>query len=261
MASRRATTWCVALFSQAFGLGFILLVFPFLTAHPPLLRDLVWGGLAGIAGAAGIGFLYRGLAVGRMSVVSPITAVLAASLPVVWGSLHGERPSFAALAGIALALLAVVLVSAATDQAEGPAGVARIAPGVPAAILAGCGFGVLFIMLAQTSAQAGMWPLIGARLCSIPVLFGAALATRSVIVPPRGSFASIALAGVLDMSANVLYLLSLRYTILAIAAVVTSLYPASTVLLARVVLREYLNARQWCGVACAGAGVVLIALR
>ena len=131
----------------------------------------------------------------------------------------------------------------------------------PSALLAGLGFGVLFTLLAQTSAQAGMWPLIGARAASIPVLFAIALATRSALRPAPDTLRNIVLAGVLDMSANVLYLLSLRYTLLAIAAVITSLYPASTVLLARLVLREELNARQWTGVGCAAAGVVLIALR
>lgn len=262
MASKRTSTWSVAALSQIFGVLFLLLVFPLLHSGAARGGDLLWGGIAGIAGAGAVGFLYRGLAIGRMSVVSPITAVLAAALPVVWGVARGERPSVFAYVGIALALGAVVLVSSASaEPTEAAARVRGLAPGIPQALIAGTGFGLFFIFLAHTSPDSGVWPLIGARAASIALLLAVALVTRNSILPAQGTLGPIALSGLLDMGANVLYLLSTKFALLAIAAVITSLYPASTVLLARMVLHERLNARQWSGVAAAGAGVVLIALR
>ena len=260
MASKRTTTWSVVILSQACGLAVLLIVFPFLPVASPVPSDLWWGAIAGIAGVLGVGFLYRGLAIGRMSVVSPITAVLAAALPVAWGSLRGERAALPAYAGIALALLAVVLVSAASHD-TGAQTVRGLPPGIFEALLAGAGFGIMFIVLAHTSAHAGMWPLVAARGASVPLVALAAVIVRAPLRPARGALPAIALAGVFDMSANVLYLLATKFTLLAVAAVLTSLYPAATVLLAFAVLRERLNARQWCGVACAAAGVGLIALR
>lgn len=281
LATRRTHALAVVVLSQAAGLVVLLVTLPFVADGGPAGGDLARGAVAGIGGGAGVALLYRGLAVGRMSVVAPITAVGAAALPLLWGLVAGERPSPWALAGVVLALVAVVLVSAAQGSepgdvaAAGPGaggvvrarpgagGAARtgraLGPGVGEAVLAGLGFGAFFVVLEGTSADAGLWPLLGART-SILVAGAAALATRTPLRAAPGQGGRIALAGVLDMGANVLYLLAARQGLLSLVAVIVSLYPASTVLLARFVLGERLGPAQRIGLTLAAAGVALIAL-
>lgn len=256
-ASRRAATIAVVIWSQ--GIGFILLALavPFFGGHANA-SDVAWGALCGISGAVAIGLLYRGLAIGTMGVVSPVSAVVGAAIPLLYGiAVRGERPTTLACAGIAAALAAVVCVSVAPD-AERTRGVP---PGLLEALGAGIAFGAFFITLAQTRAGAGMIPLLAARLTSLLVLFAGALAfggagrlriARPALLPVLG-------CGALDMGANVLYVLAAHGGLLSIVAVLTSLYPAATVGLAAIVLRERLGRVQWAGVALALGGAVAIA--
>jgi drug/metabolite transporter (DMT)-like permease len=178
---------------------------------------------------------------------------------------HGERPSWLAYAGIAAALLAVVCVSAAGEAPEPRTAPARtffgLPAGVPEALLAGVAFGAFFIALAQTRPGAGMYPLLAARLTSVALLAagGFALGGVSAVRIPRASLGLVFACGTLDMSANILYVLAAHSGLLAIVAVLTSLYPAATVALAAIVLRERLRALQWVGVALALGGAVAIA--
>ena len=255
LASRRMPAAVVVVLSQAAGLGLLAAVYPFVPTRYTA-GDLAWGAAAGVFGAIGIAALYAALAVGRMGVVSPVTAVIGASVPVVWGLCSGERPGAAALAGIGLAFVAVALVS--TD-----ARTKRISPREPGllpAVVSGSAIGLLYVLLAQAHRDSGLAVVAAARLMSIPLLLLYALVRREPLRPPRGLAGLLALAGGLDMAANVLYVLAARAGLLAVAAVLTSLYPAATVFLARLVLDERLNAVQWAGVACAAAGILLIAL-
>lgn len=287
LATRRTPALTVVVLSQLMGLVVLVVALPFVASGPPLAGDLVRGGLAGIGGGTGVALLYRGLAVGRMSVVAPITAVGAAALPVAWGLVSGERPGVGALVGVLVALVAVVLVSAASPAAAGDVAVvapspeasatgagdvAAAGPGVGVAVragtalgpgileagLAGLAFGVFFILLDGTSADAGLWPLLGART-SILVAGAAAAVSRTSLRPAPGQLPRIALAGLLDMGGNVLYVLAAQQGLLSLVAVLVSLYPASTVLLARVVLGERLAGLQRVGLALAAAGIALIA--
>jgi drug/metabolite transporter (DMT)-like permease len=278
LASRRSSTLSVVVISQLSGLIALLLLMPILPRAMPTMTDLGWGVLSGVAGAAGISLLYRGLAIGRMSLVSPITAVIAALIPFAVGLLMHERPSPFALGGVAIALLAVVLVST-TDMPGEPASNAApglvgsrigsrgraavrtwaLQPGLIEAVLSGIGVGGFFVFIARSHAQAGLWPLAGARCASIAILVALALVGRRTLAPQPGSWTIISLAGVLDMLANAFYLMATRRGLLAIVAVLASLYPASTVLLARVILHEKLSRLQLVGVACALVAVALIA--
>jgi drug/metabolite transporter (DMT)-like permease len=251
-ATKRAPVVTVVFGSQLAGLAILAIALPLV---PGTFRfvDVAYGAAAGVLGAIAVALLYRGLAVGAMGIVSPITAVLAAAVPAIYGIATGERPTAVALAGIVLALIAVVVVSFS-------GGVGRTARGVPEAIAAGLLFAAFFIVLARTSADAGLWPLVGARGVSIVVFALVALAVRVTLVPPPGARATVFFGGLFDMLANVLYVLAVHTGLIAIVAVVTSLYPASTVALAGIVLRERLSARQWIGVGCAFAGVATIAL-
>lgn len=277
LASRRSSTLSVVVISQLSGLVVLLLLLPVLPAATPSRSDLIWGALAGLGGAAGITLLYRGLAIGRMSLVSPITAVVAAIVPLAAGLLAHERPSVPALVGVVIALVAVVLVST-TDMPGEPASNAApglvgspgqrntanavrtwwLQPGLIEAVLSGIGIGIFYVLIARTSHHAGLWPLACSRSASMGILIALALVSKRSLSPQRGSLVAIVFAGVLDMVANALFLIATRFGMLSIVAVLASLYPASTVLLARIILHEKLSRLQLVGVACALIAIGLI---
>ena len=261
LASRKSTVFAVVVISQLSGLALLLAGMPFLPAASPAPSDFLWGALAGIAGSVGIALLYRGLAIGRMSLVSPITAVIGAAVPFFVGLAIQQRPSAAAIAGVVVALCAVVLVSS-TDAPE-PNHARRLQnwlaqPGLLEATLSGVGIGLFYVFLAHARPQSGMWPLAASRTASSIILATVALATRQNLLPSAGGWGPILGAGVLDMAANGSYLLATRHGLLALVAVLASLYPASTVLLARIFLRERLSPLQMWGVGCALLAIALI---
>ena len=192
-----------------------------------------------------------------MAVVAPITAVCAVTVPVAASIALGERLGTGTLSGIALAIVAIVLVSrqkAADGDAE------RLARGRAAVTAFGSGvaIGFFFLSLAQTSANAGMWPLVAARGLSSAMFVALAFAAHGTLRMPARVGATVVAGGVLDVLANVLYLLASRYGPLSIVVTLSSLYPASTVLLARFVLGERLSGSQTVGIVCALAAVMLI---
>jgi drug/metabolite transporter (DMT)-like permease len=194
-----------------------------------------------------------------MAVVAPTTAVCAVAVPVLVSVALGERPRPLAVLGIVVGLGAIVLVSqqrgAATSSADREAG--RLPPGVGIALVSGVAIGLFLLALAQTRAEAGMWPILASRATSVS-LFALAAATTQRSLRMPGTLALTLLCGVLDMSANALYLLAARTGPLSVVVTLSSLYPASTVLLARVVLSERLSGLQVAGVGCALAAIVLI---
>jgi drug/metabolite transporter (DMT)-like permease len=256
LATRRASTIPIVLLSQLSGLVSLLLLLPLLEVATPTRLDMVWGGVAGLTGGIGVALLYRALAIGIMAVVAPTTAVCAVTIPVVVSIILGERPSPLAVIGIVLGVVSIVLVSKQTAPIEGAG--AGYSKGVGTALASGVAIGFFFLALAQTRTEAGMWPLVASRSLSV-LLFGvAAIAGRSAIRMPAPVLGLAVLCGFIDMLANALYLLAARVGPLSIVVTLSSLYPASTVLLARVVLGERLNLWQVSGVGCALAAVVLI---
>lgn len=238
------------------------------TPPSPETTDLWLGVAVGLTGPIAVGLLYRGLAMGRMSVVAPITAVVAAIVPLVWALLDGERPSTVALVGVAIALLSIGLVAGAPEHAEHPedAPVIPLSKVIPPAVASGLGFGALYVELGETSADAGLWPLVVARPVAVVVTAAAAfvLARRvgqgvGAIVPARSAWAFVAGAGVLDVTANGIYLAATNAGLLSIVAVLSSLYPAATVVLARIVLGERLHRVQIVGLGLAAAGIAAMA--
>jgi uncharacterized membrane protein len=213
--------------------------------------------------------LYRGLAVGRMSVVAPITAVCALTFPVLFGLVRGERPGTWALVGIVFAILAIGLVSregSSDDSPPGDAGARGTEPGsgvvrrsvVMTAIASGIGFALFFICLARTTSSAGLWPLVASRIVTIGGFVVIGLSTRQSFRMPRKAVYMAAAGGLVDVCANTCYVLSVRSGMISLAATLTSLYPVTTVLLARLVLRERIGWLQAIGLGCALATVILI---
>jgi uncharacterized membrane protein len=256
IASRRADTMAVVVVSQGAGLLAIAAVLPFLAATEPTAGDWIWGGVAGVTGGGGVALLYRALAIGRMAVVAPITALCAVLVPVAVAVLAGERPGLQASLGMALALAAITLV---TRQAPS-ASVLRVQSrsGVGLAFASGVAIGLFFLALARTGANAGLWPLVAARIVSVTLFAVLVFMSGRTLTLVRATMWLAIGGGLVDMLANLLYLLASRRGPLTLVVTLSSLYPASTVLLARVVLGERITAHQWIGVVCALAAIVAI---
>ena len=257
LASRKASVFGVVALSQLAGLVALLALLPWL-GGPVTVADLGWGAAAGLVGSTGLVVFFQALSSGTMSVIAPVTAVTSAAVPVLVGLLGGNRIGLWAAAGIALALAAVVLVSAEGGlSALRAARPASLAP----ALAAGTAFGFFFVLLDRTSEEAGVTPLVAARMASVALVAVLALATRQSLRVTRPALPLVALSGVGDMTANALFLLATQQEgQLAITGVLASLYPVSTVVLAQLVLRERLVPAQLAGLASAFAAVVLITL-
>jgi drug/metabolite transporter (DMT)-like permease len=256
LAARRIPAATVVLWSHLVGLA-LLVLSAVVVSGVLTTGDLVIGAVGGLCGAAGVGLLYQGLSVGRMSVIAPITALLSAAVPVLAGYLGGERPGGAAVLGMGLALVAIVLVSAEGDGDLRPSD----PRGVSFAVGAGLGFGLFFVALSHTGEDAGLWPLVSARTASVSVLaLAAALGLISRRPPVPGSRRLTIAAGALDAQANVLYLLAVRQGLVSVVSVLAALYPVSTVILARVILHERFARVQLAGMVLALPAIVLMAV-
>ena len=259
LVSRRVAAIAVVLISQAAGLVLVALLIPILPDATPTRADFVWGAVAGVAGGTAVGLLYYALAIGTMSVVAPTTAVAAVAIPVLVSVGLGERPGMLAVLGILLGVGAIVLVGQAKSSGEATAdGTSQRSRGIGTALASGVAVGVFLLTIAQTRREAGMWPLVAARFASVTLVAIAALARRSSLrMPPRLLGLTVA-GGIIDMAANALYMLAAQIGPLSPVVTLSSLYPASTVLLARAVLGERLSRLQMLGVGCALVAVVLI---
>lgn len=254
LLSRRTSPWAIAVSGQAAATVLTTLL-ALAVDGDPQPTDWWWAALAGVGSGAGAGFLYRGLASGRMGVVAPVSAVGAALLPVVVGIALGERPSLLTWIGVGCALPAIWLVSRTTDDAGTGGATAGLLDGV----LAGLGFGLLFAALGQVGDDSGFGPLALTQAVAVVATVALAVALRAAWLPRDRAAAVGASIGVLSTAATVLFQLATRTGLLAVAAVLTSLYPALTVLLATLVLREPIGRAQGIGLGLAALAVALVA--
>lgn len=254
LATRKASALTVT--TSIYGLGFVamLIAAPFL-GEAPGSADLWWGVAAGATGALGAAIYYHGLAHARISVVAPVAAVVGALAPVAFGVVVGERPEPVAWIGVALAMPAVLLISMGTRKTRAAGSPVRASVlGVSSGML----FGAFGILISRTGEASGMWPLVSARASSAVVLVVVTIAAGRALLPPREVSGLVIAAGVLDLAANVLFLIAVRMELLALIAVIMSMYPASTVALARIVLGDRIDRVQAAGIALAIAAVGLI---
>lgn len=252
--SRRGGAWAVSLMAQLGGTALVLLVV-LVSGGSPTAADLGWAGVAGIANGVGTAFLYRGLSSGRMGVVAPVSGVGAVVVPVVVGVAVGERPAALVWLGIVLAVPAIWLVS--REPVDGPP--VAVGSGLGDGVLAGLGFGSLFAALAQVSDGAGFLPLALNQLVAAGAIVALATLLRADWVPRNRYAVGGVVSGGLGALATGLFQVATRHGYLTVAAVITSLYPAFTVLLAFTVLREHVHRTQAWGLAlCAGA-VIMVA--
>lgn len=247
--AKRVPALAVVVWAHVVGLGALAAAIPFYAGRPsgPIF---LWGALAGLSGVVGLIFLFRGLSEGRMAVVAPVSAVVAAVVPVVYGLSLGERPDGLAAAGMAVGVIAIWLASSSAPGTVGPSG-------LEFGVLAGLGFAGFFIFLAAAPDDAGTWLLVPARMASVVVVLAIAAIARTPMRLPREAALPVAFVGVAEIVANGLFVAAVSSGLVSLVAVVTSLYPAFTVLLASFVAREHVRARQWVGLAGA---VVCLAL-
>jgi uncharacterized membrane protein len=255
LVTRRAAAIPVVLLSQAAGLVLVVLALPLLPAATPRPADLWWGAAAGLAGGVGVALLYRALAVGTMSVVAPTTAVTGVALPVLTSIALGERPGWLAVVGIMLGAMSIVLVSRQPGASR-----PGVRTGVGTALIAGVGVGLFLLFLAQTRGAAGLWPLLTDRIASVAffvIVASVGPGWRSLRMPARLALLAMG-GGTLDMIANGLYMVAVQIGPLSPVVTLSSLYPASTVLLARGILGERLSVWQVVGVVTALVAVLMI---
>ncbi len=252
-ASRHTTAVTAAAYSNVMGAVFFAVAAP-IAGGSLVDGDLGWSILSGVGGSLGILSLYRGISIARVSIVSPMAGVGAAALPVLFDSVSGQDLSTAAAVGIGLGLVAIALVSRARADHTGS---------IPASLIygagAGLGLGTLLAALGQTSDDAGLWPLLPSRLAGTATLVIILVVSRQPRRLPRPARPSALGSGVLAASGNALFLAGVQIGSLSVVAVVTSMFPAVTVLWARVLFAERLTRTQLVGLALALVSVALIA--
>jgi drug/metabolite transporter (DMT)-like permease len=272
LATRQASVVRVTVLAEATSVTLVACVVPFSGSQAPSWPSVLWGAGAGASGVAGAMALYLGFRHAAFSVASSVSAVATAAFSVLAGLALGERPGALSLAGVAFALPAIVAVStpartASPDPARpapggrrhrpGPTG--RHAAGAGLGLAAGAGFGLFFIGLNQAGSDSDLWPILVSQVAALVTVAFVAAATRDLWFPPAGARQLAVLTGAIGAVGTFSFFLATHHGLLAITAVITSLYPAGTILLARVLSGERLTALRIIGLSLAAASVALIA--
>jgi drug/metabolite transporter (DMT)-like permease len=251
MATKRANGYQVVIGAHLIGvLGFLTLALASREQPPPAVNLLLCG-IAGLFGAIGLWALYHALATGRMGVAAPVSGVLSAAVPAAAGSLVEGLPRLLTLAGFALALVAVWLVARTHHETIDFRGL-----GLP--IVAGLGFGAFITLISRASGAAVYWPLVAARVASLALLTSTAMLTRQTVWPRRAVLVPVALAGIFDAGGNAFLVMAAHAGRLDVAGVLSSLYPAATVLLAWRILNERISRWQFIGLLATLCAIVAI---
>ena len=253
IATRRSDAFRSVL--VAYSVGLVALVIVALARAEPIppFRDLGWGAVAGLSGMMGIGFLFQGFATGRMGIVAPVSAVLATALPVIFNTFIEGLPEMFQIGGFVFAIMGIWLLSR-------PEKLSGRSVGLGMAVAAGIGFGGFFITLNQISESTVFWPLVAGRVAACAAMLAFALVARRPLLLREIPLRLLTLAGILDVLGNLFFLLALQSGRLDVTAVLGSLYPAVTAILARLVIKEHMTRQQIIGVSAAVLAIVLITL-
>jgi drug/metabolite transporter (DMT)-like permease len=252
LASKRTSPYRVLFLGQLSGL-ILFFILALLTGEAyPLLSDVLWAVVASLLGVAGLVFLYRALAGGQMTIAAPVSALFSALIPVVFAIITTGLPSVTTLFGFILAFLAVWLISQ-TDGMNLRFSISDLR--LP--LISGLFFGLYFISLHKATVHSFYWPVTASRVSGVLVLGLIALLGRQPAMPPREQWGVVILSGILDVTGNGFYALAARTGRLDVAAVLGALYPASTVLLAWIFLKEKISTIQTIGILCAFAAIIL----
>jgi len=253
MAVKRSNPCGVVISAHAISLVSLSVLALILREPIPPLRDCLWGIAAGLCGGMGLALLYTALASGQMSVAAPVSALVAAMLPVLVGVYFAGLPGWPTFIGFALALAAVWLIS-------GGAGAKLHLRVLRLPLIAGVCFGLFFIFLHNGTGMSILWPTAATRIVSIISLLTFSAVTHQRWIPMRESLLPVLGSAVLDTAGNVFYAMSARYGRMDVAAVLGSLYPGSTVFLAWMILKEKISISQWVGIAIALVAIVMISI-
>lgn len=253
-ASKISQAAAVTFLGQSVALVLLAIIIAFGNTPVMSTHDWWWSGLAGAGGAIALVTFYQAMSLGSMTVVAPISAIVGMCSPVIAGLLQGERPARIAYIGMALAVIAVALVGDVLDHHDLPTPIRAIF----FAFISGLGFGVIFVCLAQTSDDAGLWPLLGQRMVSVPTVALLAFWGSRRIHVARRVLPLAALSGLLDTTANGLYLLAVHGGLLSLVGVITALYPVSTVGLAITLDKEKLHNSQIVGLVLAALSLAMV---
>jgi drug/metabolite transporter (DMT)-like permease len=255
LSARTLPLLVVSSVSQFVGLLFTGALIVIRGGGPEQAVAIAYGLAGGVAGAIGLSALYRGLAIGRMGIVAP-TAALSGTVPVAWGLLRGDRPSSVQLVGVGLAIGGVVLAARTTEGGTER----RTAAGVGLALVAALFLGVLVALLDEAGRSDPLWGVLMVRVGALALLGGAVIARRPSFAMSQGQAGRLGLVGLLDNGSNLAFALAAEAGgLLTLTSVLGSMYPVSTVVLARAVLHERLARHQTVGVVAALTGVGLIA--
>lgn len=255
VASRRSPVYLVVLLSHMVGIVGLLVLIELGGEPLPAMRDMWIGALGGVAGAVGVAALYAALSQGRMGIVAPLTAIITGIVPVLFSLFIEGLPKTHQMVGFLIALFAIWIISGIHDN--GATSLRWQDLQLP--IISGLGFGLFFIAVDRVSDHAILWPLVGARITSILIMLALTLITRQAERPTIGQLGIIGLIGISDTAGNAFFALATSLGRLDMAAILGSLYPAMTILLARFILKEYITRRQWIGLIAALSAVALIA--
>lgn len=256
LKSRKLALVTVLVASQAAGLVLVAALVAARGEAPPAAEYAFYGALSGLAGVLGLAAFYRGLAIGAMSIVAPISAT-AAAIPVTAGLLSGDRPSGLQLGGMALAVAGVALASRERVEEEGLPD-RRMAAGAGLALVSAVGFGSFFLAMDAASDADVFWAILVNRMTGVSLLAALTAVLRPRLAMDSGDARALLAVGVLDIGANSLFALAAAQGLVSVVSVLASLYPIVTVVLARFVLRERIQPAQRAGVGAALAGVALI---
>ncbi|MBN1680754.1 MAG: DMT family transporter [Anaerolineae bacterium] len=253
IATRRANVFGVAFTTYGTGLA-LLVALALIAGEPtPYAADMLWAGASGLVGVVGLMAFYRALAVGQMGIVAPFTAVIAAAIPVLAGLLTEGLPGAYQITGFGFAFVSVILIANPQSTTGHPTGLGL-------GLLAAVSFSGFFIFLAQVSDHTVWWSLVMARASSTGVALVVALLSQRNWLPPGRMLPLLLMTGILDVGGNTFFLLATHAGRLDIATVLSSLYPAVTLLLARAILKEQLSRIQAVGIVAALIAIALIAL-
>lgn len=256
LLARRADSFAVALFGQLGGVVLVSCAALIVPAPDVTLSSLIWGAISGLGTGIGVAFLYRGLSTGNMSVVVPLSDVGAVALPVLVGVVVlGNRPSALAWIGVLAALPALWLVSRTGSSVRGP-----VTGGTGDGLVAGAGFALQFLAISRVDLDAGLWPILAARLAAIATIVPIARHSQARLRLPRPLIVPATVVGAAGSIAIYVYLVATHQQLLALATVLAALYPAIPVVLALLLLHERLSRQQMLGLAFTGTSIALIAL-
>ena len=252
LASRKLHQFQVLLITTYSSLILLVLFAVIWREHFPSVQNIIIALVAGISGALGLSALYKGLSLGNAALVAPVSGVIGAIVPTLVGLFVEGLPGILKLIGFVLSIVGIWLVTRSKDGND-----FTVQGGLGLALLAGIGFGGFLALIAQLEGTQLFAPLVFAKLASIVLAFVLLRARRLPVPKPGESFTAL-WSGVLDVGGNILYLFATQFTRLDIAALLSSLYPAGTVLLSSIILKEKLSPYQWVGVSICIVAITLI---